>query len=320
MGTLTCQQCGQTRLGNFRFCRACGFDFDTLPKVVVPAPVVEPAVVRRSRSLRMPDIPFARIMLFGAIAALGISAIALLTRPVPSGAVAGITSGPSDPTADPAASAAPTPLPVGGSLTGPIGEVTRGTVIKVIDGDSLLVDLGGTSGIVSVRYIGIDAPEANDGDVEHAWMDDIATRADIDLVAGRTVLLERDVTDRDEDGRLLRDVWTDRGASLVLINLELVRAGFAQTRSLSPDVRYDAWLAAAQDQAKAAGLGMWGAPPTSGPSTSPVVVLPSTVPSSAPSPSVPAPSPSPPAASPSASPAASPSASPASPVPSPSPS
>ncbi len=272
MGTLTCLQCGQTRVGNFRFCRACGFDFDTLPPVPTPTTqgIAAGPQVRRRQTVRMPEIPVQRILLFASIAALGISAIALLTRPVPGGAVAGITSPPSagGPDASPV-SPALTPLPVSGSLSGPVGDVQRGKVVKVIDGDSILVDLGGSGGVVSVRYIGIDAPAPNDGDVAHAWMDDISTRANVDLVAGRTVLLERDATDRDLDGRLLRDVWTDRGGSLVLVNLELVRGGYAQASSAPPNVRYDAWLAAAQVQATAAGLGMWGPAPSASPASSP---------------------------------------------------
>jgi len=44
-----------------------------------------------------------------------------------------------------------------------------------------------------------------------------------ELVEGKTVRLEKDITDRDKYSRLLRYVWVDS----LLINLELVKQGFA---------------------------------------------------------------------------------------------
>jgi len=43
------------------------------------------------------------------------------------------------------------------------------------------------------------------------------------LVEGKTVRLEKDITDRDKYSRLLRYVWVDS----LFINLELVKQGFA---------------------------------------------------------------------------------------------
>ena len=48
------------------------------------------------------------------------------------------------------------------------------------------------------------------------------------LVEGKEVFLEREVSDTDRFGRLLRDVWLVDGDSYVLVNLELVRLGYAQ--------------------------------------------------------------------------------------------
>ena len=49
---------------------------------------------------------------------------------------------------------------------------------------------------------------------------------------------------------------------MVLVNLELVRRGFAQVTTIPPDEKYADLLTRAQDSAKTAALGLW-APATS---------------------------------------------------------
>ena len=38
MFTTSCPQCGTRRVGAFRFCRSCGFDFDVVPATHAPVP------------------------------------------------------------------------------------------------------------------------------------------------------------------------------------------------------------------------------------------------------------------------------------------
>ena len=73
-------------------------------------------------------------------------------------------------------------------------EVAR--VAQVIDGDTIVIEGG-----YHVRYIGIDAPKRDEPLYREAKE---ANRA---LVEGKTVRLERDVSDRDRYGRLLRHVY-----------------------------------------------------------------------------------------------------------------
>lgn len=124
-------------------------------------------------------------------------------------------------------------------------------VSKVIDGDTIEVSLDGA--VYRLRYIGIDAPEPGDASGGQAALE--ANRA---LVQGKTVHLERDTSETDEYGRLLRYVYVGD----LLVNAELVRLGLAQAKAYPPDVKYQGLFGELERQAQEAKLGLWGAPPT----------------------------------------------------------
>jgi micrococcal nuclease len=88
-----------------------------------------------------------------------------------------------------------------------------------------------------------------------------ASDANKALVAGRTVVLEKDVSETDRYGRLLRYVWLPDSAGWLLVNLELVRRGFAQVSTYPPDVKYTDLYLDAQRKARDQGRGLWGDPP-----------------------------------------------------------
>ncbi|MCX8031934.1 MAG: thermonuclease family protein [Thermoleophilia bacterium] len=124
-----------------------------------------------------------------------------------------------------------------------------GRVLEVVDGDTLVVAVKGV-GNEKVRLIGIDAPERD----ERFYTE--SKRELARLVSGKTVGLETDVEERDRYGRLLAYVWLGD----VLVNAELVRSGVVTLYTIPPNVRYVELLEAAQEEAQAAGRGMWGAP------------------------------------------------------------
>ncbi|MBI2847681.1 MAG: thermonuclease family protein [Chloroflexi bacterium] len=116
-------------------------------------------------------------------------------------------------------------------------------VIYVIDGDTIEIEGG-----YRVRYIGMDTPERG----EAFYIE--ATQANRQLVAGERVRLERDVSETDRYGRLLRYVWVDD----VMVNAELVKLGLAEARAYPPDTRYQGLLDRLEGEARAAEKGMWG--------------------------------------------------------------
>jgi len=115
-------------------------------------------------------------------------------------------------------------------------------VVGVVDGDTIIVEGG-----LVVRYIGIDAPEKN----EALYLQ--AQKANEELVRGKSVILEKDISDKDSHGRLLRYVYMDG----IFVNAELVRAGFADAKSYLPDVKYQAYLEAVEKEARQTRRGLW---------------------------------------------------------------
>jgi micrococcal nuclease len=134
--------------------------------------------------------------------------------------------------------------------------------VRIVDGDTIKVDWKGA--VVSVRYIGVDAPESVKPNSPVAWMGPQASAANQRLMdrSGGTVYLEKDVSETDRYGRLLRYVWIKTEGGWLMVNLELLRLGVAQVATFPPDVKYiDPWFLDAQAAARAAGIGLWGATP-----------------------------------------------------------
>ncbi len=145
----------------------------------------------------------------------------------------------------------------------PTGPTESAKVVRVVDGDTIIVRLGGQDR--RLRYIGMDTPETKKPDTPVQWMGPEASAANAALVEGRTVILEKDVSETDRFGRLLRYVWLADGDRWTLVDLELVRRGFAQVETDPPDVKYADRLLDAQRTARAASTGLWGPRPAGSP-------------------------------------------------------
>ncbi len=131
-------------------------------------------------------------------------------------------------------------------LTTPPSSEDLVPVVRVVDGDTIVVALGGARG-TKVRLIGIDTPER----------DECLYRATTDrmraLVEGKSVKLVRDVSETDRYGRLLRYVY-DAGRS---INATMVSEGFASAATYPPDVAHALEFVALERKARRAGRGLW---------------------------------------------------------------
>ncbi|MBW3576767.1 MAG: thermonuclease family protein [Actinobacteria bacterium] len=129
-------------------------------------------------------------------------------------------------------------------------------VTSIVDGDTLHVaDLP-----ERVRLVGIDTPETRhprEG-VECYGREATAHLAGL-VPPGTAVRVEFDVQQRDRYGRPLGHVR--RASDGLLVNLAMVRDGYAQVDTVPPNVTYAGELLTAQRDAREAGRGLWGACP-----------------------------------------------------------
>lgn len=140
----------------------------------------------------------------------------------------------------------------------PAGPTEEARVVRIVDGDTIIIDRG--HGDERLRYIGIDTPESVKPDTPVQFMAEEAAAVNERLVGGREIVLERDVSEVDPFGRLLRYVWFRDGERWLFVNLELVRRGFAHAVTYPPDVHWLDVLRRAEREARSAGVGLWAAP------------------------------------------------------------
>jgi len=135
----------------------------------------------------------------------------------------------------------------------PSGPTTDARLVAVTDGDTIRVEIGGLE--YRVRYIGIGAPELGE---DPEPLGEAARAANEALLRGGDLVLEKDVSEVDRFGRLLRHVWVRNSSEWLLVNLELVRHGMARAGSYPPDVKYtDSLYRPAERDARDAGRGLW---------------------------------------------------------------
>ncbi len=149
-------------------------------------------------------------------------------------------------------------------------------VTKIIDGDTVQVSENGLPDgpKKTVRYIGIDTPETVKPNSPVECFGKEASSKNAELVLGKFIRLERDVSDTDRYGRWLRYAYVtgtslrasatsatsaEPGSSEIFINLALVREGYASASAYPPDTKYQDELKAAERSAQSNEAGMWGA-------------------------------------------------------------
>lgn len=151
----------------------------------------------------------------------------------------------------------PTPSPQAGTVAGTIQEAspsatsTMALVTKVIDGDTLEVSVSGQ--LKKLRLIGIDTPETVDPRRPVECFGKEASAKTKELLGGKEVILEKDVSETDRYGRLLRYVYLDG----VFVNEALVAEGYAEASAYPPDIAHQNQLEAAEKTAKEQQKGLW---------------------------------------------------------------
>jgi endonuclease YncB( thermonuclease family) len=156
----------------------------------------------------------------------------------------------------------------------PLPDEVRALVVDIIDGDTITVVMDGDPpGLTyTVRYLGIDAPP-NTASIPWGR---VAFETNRKLTNGRVVQLERDQTDADSDGNLLRYVFLDDA----LLSITLAEQGLARANIVEPDTRFQAEILEAEGRARTGQLGLWSnRPPTATPrpAVSPTTALTETV-------------------------------------------
>jgi micrococcal nuclease len=140
----------------------------------------------------------------------------------------------------------------GGGSAGGDGQAS---VVRVVDGDTVAVRVGGRE--ETVRLIGIDTPETVDprSPVE-CFGKEASDRAKALLPEGTGVRLVADVEPRDRYDRLLAYVYRDDGT---FVNLALVEDGYASVATYPPNVAHTSEFTAAAARARDEGRGLWSA-------------------------------------------------------------
>jgi len=132
---------------------------------------------------------------------------------------------------------------------------TTVTVSRVVDGDTVEISprIGGNE---EVRLIGIETPETKDPSEGVEPYGPEASAFTTDELTGQSVGLEFDVEREDQYDRLLAYIYV--GGEM--FNEVLVDEGYAQAYPYEPNTKYEDRFAAAQEEARAAGVGIWGLP------------------------------------------------------------
>jgi endonuclease YncB( thermonuclease family) len=142
-----------------------------------------------------------------------------------------------------------------GILAGPASAGETGVVTEVVDGDTLRVRTAGSTEAVTVRLIGIDAPERSHPSLGKEFFSDEAAAHLASLCRGKTVRMEKDAEETDKYDRLLRYVFLPPPDGR-LLNEEMLRAGMARAYTRFPFSRRDAFLAD-EGRARLEGKGLW---------------------------------------------------------------
>ena len=130
------------------------------------------------------------------------------------------------------------------------------TVVRVVDGDTILARVGGRGGDLRVRILGIDSPESVKPNTPVACYGHEASALTRRLLPGGVQLRAAyEVEHQDRYGRELWDLWLADGRFLATV---LAASGTVRPDPFQPNTAYAAPIEAAAREAHDAGRGLWG--------------------------------------------------------------
>ena len=143
-----------------------------------------------------------------------------------------------------------------GILAASVCAAQTGVVDEVVDGDTLRIRAPGSAEAVTVRLIGIDAPERSHPSLGKEYLSDEAAAYLASLCRGKSVRMEGDAGgETDTYDRLLRYVFLPPPDGR-LLNEAMLAAGMARAYVRFPFSRKKAFLAA-EERARREGKGIW---------------------------------------------------------------
>lgn len=137
------------------------------------------------------------------------------------------------------------------------------TVTKHVDGDTVYVELEDGKEY-KLRMIGVDTPETVHPSKPVEFFGKEASDFTKSTLLGKTVYLEKDVSETDRYDRLLRYMWLEQPAEInedeiksKMFNAILVTNGYAQVSTYPPDVKYQDYFIAFANDAREKEIGLW---------------------------------------------------------------
>ncbi|NLW42463.1 MAG: nuclease [Tissierellia bacterium] len=137
--------------------------------------------------------------------------------------------------------------------------------MRVIDGDTIVIDRG--SGQEKLRFILIDTPETKHPNKGVEYFGKEASAFTTNSLDGKTVYIEKDVSETDRYNRLLRYVWiekpttdepTNEGIRNKCFNAILLLGGYANVTTFPPDIKYVDFFRQLEKEGRESNTGLWG--------------------------------------------------------------
>ena len=125
-------------------------------------------------------------------------------------------------------------------------------VTRVVDGDTFVINYNGED--EKVRLIGVDTPESVHPDEDKNTEFGVSvSNFSKEMLLGKQIQIEFDVSQRDKYGRLLAYVYIDGQ----MYNKILLEKGYAKVATYPPNVKYVDDFTSIQKEARENKVGLW---------------------------------------------------------------